>query len=286
MAAGFDGLADIHSTVIVNVADDDTIHGLDLSPDLDTVIYTLAGVHGPEGWGRADETWAVNEELARFGLDNSFKLGDRDLALNVYRTMRRRQGASLSRVTGEIAESFGLATTVLPASNDPIRTKLRCGEWLDFQTYFVRRGHRDRVEEIRFDGIESARPAPGVLEAISAADAIIVAPSNPILSIRPVVEIPGLRAACEAIPRRIGISPLIGGSALKGPAAEVMETLGYPSGIAGVVHAYDGLLTDLVVDETDAHIRVEGPRIHSSDIRIAERPAATRLAKEILSWME
>ncbi len=286
MARGFDALPDVSTTVVVNVGDDDTIHGLNVSPDLDTVVYTLAGLEGPEGWGRANETWAAHEELGRLGLDNSFRLGDRDLALNIFRTLRLRQGVPLSKVTAEIATAFGLTTSVLPVTDDPIRTRLLTDEWIDFQTYFVLRRHRDRVNDVRFDGLDQATPAPGVLEAISGSDLVVVAPSNPILSVRPIIETPGLRDALDAVKVRVGVSPLIGGKALKGPAGDILESLGYESNHHGVVASYEGLLTDLVIDESEEETQISGTRIHRADILIGDKESATRLAKEIISWMD
>lgn len=286
LAQGFEDLDSVQTTVVVNVGDDAVVHGLAVSPDLDTVVYTLAGVQGPEGWGRSADTWAANDELGRFGLDNSFRLGDRDLALNLFRTGRLAEGAPLSTVTAEIANAFGVRSRILPSSNDLIRTQVLCDEWIDFMTYFVSRGHRDTVEAVRFAGIEAARPAPGVVDAIEASDAVVIAPSNPVLSIWPIVRIPDLREAIEQVPRRLAVSPFIGGLALKGPAADVLSSLGYPPGSKGVVAAYDGLITDLVVDISDAGDSVEGIRLQSSDIRISERSAATRLAKEIIEWLE
>lgn len=286
MARGFDALADVSTTVVVNVGDDDTIHGLNVSPDLDTVVYTLAGLEGPEGWGRTNETWTAHEELGRLGLDNTFRLGDRDLALNIFRTLRLREGVPLSKVTAEIAQAFGLTTSVLPVTDDPIRTRLLTDDWIDFQTYFVLRRHRDRVNDVRFDGLDQATPAPGVLEAISGSDLVVVAPSNPILSVRPIIETPGLRDALDAVDVRVGVSPLIGGKALKGPAADLLQSLGYESNHSGVVAAYEGLLTDLVIDESDGETQISGTRIHRADILIGDKESATRLAKEIISWTD
>ncbi len=285
LARGFEPLSSVETTVVVNVGDDDTIHGLRISPDLDTVVYTLANLEGPEGWGRSNETWGVNEELARYGLDNSFRLGDRDLALNIYRTMRISEGASLSEITREISKSLGLASRVLPASNDRIRTMVDADGWMDFQTYFVRRGHRDRVTQVRFDGIGDATPGPGVIDAIANADAIVVAPSNPILSIAPILEVPGIRPAVESIPTRIGVSPLIGGAAVKGPAAALLESLGHPPGNQGVVSAYQGLLTELAIHHSDSGEALVGPRVRPTDIMITDRQGSRRLAEEIISWI-
>ena len=178
-------------TAVVNVGDDFTLHGLHISPDLDTVTYTLAGQINPEtGWGRAGETWRVLTELGRLGGQDWFKLGDLDLALHLFRTQRRSEGASLSQVTGEIAASFGLELTLLPVSDDPIATRITPAEpdgatEIDFQEYFVAHRHGIAVRSVRFAGIEGAKPAPGVLDALSSAGTVVVAPSNPFVSIGP-----------------------------------------------------------------------------------------------------
>ncbi|MFP4073566.1 MAG: 2-phospho-L-lactate transferase CofD family protein, partial [Actinomycetota bacterium] len=186
MARGLAAVPEVDLTVIVNVGDDASNHGLHISPDLDTVVYTLAGVEGPRGWGRADDTFTLNNELGRFGVDNTFQLGDRDLALKLFRTNELANGARLSDVTARIARAFDVSPTVLPATDEPLRTMVRTADgWLTFQEYFVKRGHRDEVVELRFDGAEDAAPAPGVLEAIRDADMVIIGPSNPLLSIWP-----------------------------------------------------------------------------------------------------
>ncbi len=290
MARGFEAVGEAETTVVVNVADDETIYGLHVSPDLDTVCYTLAGVEGEHGWGRAGDTWNVMDALSAFPIDTSFRLGDRDLATNLYRTARLGHGDPLSAITEDIARALGLRTRVLPATDDRVRTHVRTpdGEWLDFQTYFVFRRHADPVAEVRFDGIEEAVPAPGVLEAIAAADTVVLGPSNPILSIWPIVRIPGMAEAIRASGRVLAVSPLIGGTAVKGPAVEVLAGLGFPPGLAGVLAAYDGLVTDLVVDAADAAdaAGLGDVGVHVSDTRIAAPAAAERLAKEILTWLE
>ncbi|MDP9495603.1 MAG: 2-phospho-L-lactate transferase CofD family protein, partial [Actinomycetota bacterium] len=232
LARGLAVIEGLDLTLIVNVGDDETIHGLRVSPDIDTVIYTLAGVEGPEGWGRMGDTFTANEELGRLGLDNRFRLGDLDLALNLYRTARLAAGDSLTQITEGARRRFDIAPRVLPASDDPIRTEVRVGsgEWLSFQEYFVIRQHRDDVIGLRFNGASDSRPSPGVVEAIEAADVVIVAPSNPPLSIWPILAVPAIRAAVVNHPRVIAISPLFGGKALKGPADRVMSTLGLPPG--------------------------------------------------------
>ena len=274
-------------TIVVNVGDDETVHGVHVSPDLDTVVYTLAGVEGPEGWGLRADQFTVMEHLAALGADTRFRLGDRDLATNLLRTEALAAGRPLSAVTARIAAAFAVTATVMPATDDRLRTRVRTpgGEWLDFQEYFVLRGHRDPVAEVRFDGAGDAVPAPGVAEAVAAADLVVIAPSNPPLSVWPVLAVPGLRAAVAKAPRVIAVSPLFAGRALKGPADRVMDGIGLPPGNAGVIAAYDGLLTDLVVDRgdgADVALAGEGLAVHVLDTRIAEPAAAARFATALL----
>ncbi len=289
LARGFSRLEEWETTVVVNTGDDDWVYGVYVAPDLDTVVYTLAEAEGPQGWGLVDETWQVMESLSGFPIDATFQLGDRDLATNLFRTMRIGEGRPLSLITEEIAAAFGLGTRLLPATDQPLRTKLRtaAGEWLDFQEYFVLRQHRDRITRIRFDGAEAARPAPGVIEAIGAARAVIIAPSNPPLSIWPILAVPGIRSALEAADTVIAVSPLFGGKALKGPAADVMDSLGLPPGNRGVAEAYRGLLSGLVVDTGDAgdvgFLSDMGLEAWATDTRIADPVASARLAAEIMA---
>ena len=286
MLRGLAGVGEIELTAVVNVGDDDVIYGLALSPDLDTVTYTLAGLHSEtRGWGRDDETWQVMDELGRFPIDSSFRVGDRDLALNVFRTVRLADGATLSEVTAEITRAFAVATPVLPASDERIATQVESdGAWLDFQDYFVRLRHAVPVSDVRFAGIDRARPAPGVLEAIGSSDAVVIGPSNPILSIWPILDVPGIRDAVAG--RRVMVvSPLIGGSAVKGPLADLMPAFGMSTGTRGVIEAYAGLVTDVVVHHGDEPEHGVGPMVHSADIRIADPASAFRLASEMLSWL-
>lgn len=286
MARGLAAVPDIELTVVVNVGDDAENHGLSVSPDLDTVIYTMAGVEGPQGWGRAGDSFNLNTELARFGLDNTFQLGDLDLALKLYRTHRRMEGDPLSAVTLHLAESFGIAHTVLPASDEPIRTQVRVPDagWIGFQEYFVHRRHRDEVLEIRFAGAGSAGAAPGVVEAIGEADAVIIAPSNPPLSIWPILAVRAIADAVRTHPRVIAVSPLFGGKALKGPADRVMTSLGLPPGNRGVAKAYEGLIDTLVidVDDHDDVAALGGVDTIVTDTRIGDTDAGRRLVEAIL----
>lgn len=270
-------------TVVVNVGDDDRIHGVHVSADVDTVLYTLAGRAGPHGWGLAGDTFNAMAELAAHGVDTTFRIGDADLATCLVRTEALDDGVALSEVTRRIASALGVAHSVLPATDGALRTRLRTveGEWLAFQEYFVLRGHRDEVAEIEYAGAGLTAPAPGVVEAVAAADLLVIAPSNPPLSIWPILAVPGIREAVAAARRVMAISPLFAGRALKGPADRVMASLGLPPGNAGIIEAYRGLLTDLVVDEGDAmdRITLDGPvRIHATDTRIPGRDEAARLA--------
>ncbi len=273
--------------IVVNVGDDDDVYGVRVCPDLDTVVYTLAGIEGPLGWGIAGDGFTRLAALERDGVDTWFRLGDRDFEQCRRRTDLLAAGVPLSKATAELANDLGIAATVLPATDDPVRTRVRTtAGWLAFQDYFVRRAHRDDVLELDYAGARVAEPAPGVLDAVAAADLIVVAPSNPPLSTWPILAVPGIREAVAATPRRVAVSPLFGGRALKGPADRVMASLGLPPGNAGVVAAYEGLLTDLVVDRGDAadvRLAREGLAVHMADTRIAEPGAAARFADWLLA---
>ncbi|HEY6635181.1 MAG TPA: 2-phospho-L-lactate transferase [Acidimicrobiia bacterium] len=252
LARGLAALDEVQLTVVVNVGDDAENHGLVICPDLDTVVYTLAGVEGPLGWGRRDDTFALNEELARFGVDNTFRLGDRDLALKLYRTREIAGSTPLSVVTRTIAAAFDVRAEVLPVTDDTLRTLVRLDDgWVTFQEYFVTRGHRDEVRELRFDGASLATPAPGVVEAIEQADRVVIGPSNPPLSIWPILGVAGVDEAVRGHRSVVAVSPLIGGTTVKGPADRVMASLGLPPGNHGVALAYDGLIDHLVIDTSD-----------------------------------
>ncbi len=293
MARALAGVLEDHLlTVIVNVGDDDRIYGVDVSPDIDTVMYTLAGIEGPHGWGLRDDSFEVIDGLARFGVDTSFRLGDRDLALCLARTNELADGGSLSAFTAKAARALGIGPTVLPATDDRLRTKVLIanGEWLDFQEYFVLRRHLDRVTQVRFDGAGSARPAPGVVEAVEAADAVVIAPSNPVLSIEPMLAVAGLRDAVAAKPVVAAVSPFFGGKALKGPAATITADLGRAPGTDGLIDAYRDLLSHLIVDEQDARdavrLRSPGLSIHAAPTRIIEPSAGVAFAALLLEILD
>jgi LPPG:FO 2-phospho-L-lactate transferase len=240
-------------TAIVNVGDDVEILGLHVSPDLDTVLYTVAGLLDEErGWGVRDETTNALELVGRLGGETWFTLGDRDIGLHLVRSHLLREGASLSEATRRLADSLGVDVRLLPASDDPVRTFLTtpAGE-LDFQTWFVARRHEDEVTAVRYEGAGEARPAPGVLEAIGEAEVVFLAPSNPFVSLRPILSVPGIAGALAG-KRVVAISPLVAGRALRGPLAGMMTSLGHEPGVRGIAALYEGLATDVVVDPADA----------------------------------
>ncbi len=249
--------AQIHA--VVNVGDDLVLHGLAISPDLDTITYTLSGEHNAAtGWGLRDETWRAIDALGAFGAETWFRLGDRDLGTHLYRTGRLAQGAPLSVVTREIAARFGLGIGITPVTDDSLRTVLTLEGGADvyFQEYFVRLAHAVPVAAVRFEGAERARPAPGVLDLLERADRILVAPSNPIVSIAPILAVPGVTAVLER--RRddvIAISPIVGGRALKGPADRLLRELGGEASAVGVARVLASIAGTLVIDTVDDDLR-------------------------------
>jgi LPPG:FO 2-phospho-L-lactate transferase len=242
-------------TAVVNTADDEVFHGLHVSPDLDIVTYALAGVVDDErGWGFRDETFRWLESLGRFGRETWFRIGDHDLATHLHRTRLLREGRSLSEVAAGIARAFGVDVRLLPMSDDRVRTVVdtEAGP-LPFQEFLVKRHARDAVRGVRFEGAEAARPAPGVLDAIAGADAVLVAPSNPIASIGPILSVPGIRdAVASSSAPKAAVSPIIDGRSLQPPAGEMMEGLGYRVDVIGVAEIYAGLLDTLFIDEADS----------------------------------
>jgi LPPG:FO 2-phospho-L-lactate transferase len=244
-------------SVIVNTGDDFRHLGLYICPDLDSVLYALAGLADPvRGWGRRDETWAFMEALKGLGGESWFQLGDRDLAVHVERTWRLTHGATLSAVTAHLSRTLGIAPRILPMSEDPVRTRVLTSEgWLDFQEYFVRRQCRPAVREFAFAGAEAAQAQPDALAALQRADlrAVIICPSNPFVSVEPILAVPGIRAALErAGAPVIAVTPIIGGKAIKGPAAKMMAELGLEVSAAAVAHRYADLLDGFVIDRSDA----------------------------------
>ena len=263
MLSGLVRVVPPHSiTAIVNVGDDTVLHGLHISPDLDTITYTLAGMDNREtGWGVVGESWTVMEELARLGGESWFRLGDRDLATHLFRTERLQAGDSLSEVTASIAARRQIDVRLLPVTDDSVRTMLTLAEKTElgdpgtevsFQDYFVRLHHDVRVTAVRFAGAERARPTPAVTDALASAGRIVVCPSNPIVSIGPLLAVPGVRDALAS--RRddiVAVSPIVAGSALKGPADRLMAELGTEPSVVGVARLYAPWVSTLVIDEAD-----------------------------------
>jgi LPPG:FO 2-phospho-L-lactate transferase len=276
--------------VIANVADDAEILGLHVSPDLDSILYALAGIADEErGWGRADETWNALETVARAGGETWFLLGDRDIGLHLVRTQALRRGEPLSAVTARLAERFGLACRLAPATDDAVRTVIETttGDTLAFQEWFVGRRHADPVAAVRYEGAEAARPAPGTVEALEAAELVLIPPSNPYLSIHPILALAELRRALEG--RRVpcvAVSPLVGGAAVKGPAGDMFRTLAGGTTAAHVARAYRGLVDALVIDEADAAdagaVAAEGIRPIVASTLMRDADARRRLAEVAL----
>jgi LPPG:FO 2-phospho-L-lactate transferase len=245
-------------TAVVNVGDDMVLHGLNISPDLDTIVYTLSGAVSRErGWGLEGETWQAMEMLGRYGGADWFSLGDRDLGTHLYRTDQLSQGRTLTEVTGDIARAWGIDFALLPVTDDRLRTMVTTvdeGE-ISFQEYFVGRSHDVAVTKVRFDGAERATPGPGVLPAIEQAERVVIAPSNPAVSIDPVLAVPAvadaLRARRESV---VAVSPIIGGKALKGPADRLLRELGREASAVGVAQWYRDVIGTLVVDTVDAEL--------------------------------
>jgi LPPG:FO 2-phospho-L-lactate transferase len=293
--AADDPASKLELAVVVNTGDDLELHGLVVCPDLDTVLYTLAGLaNEATGWGLRDETWSAAEMLARLGAPTWFRLGDRDVATHLRRTQRLREGARLTEVEAELAASLGVAARVLPMSDERVRTELRTDAgWLEFQDYFVRRAHRDEVHEIRFAGIEAARPTPEVLEAIDGADRIVVAPSNPYVSIGTILAVPGVTEALLVVRAPIvAISPIIAGAAVRGPADRMFASLGGEASALGVgrhyTDLYPGLLDGLVIDDADADqadaIRALGLAVRVAPTLMRDDAARRRLAHDVLAF--
>jgi LPPG:FO 2-phospho-L-lactate transferase len=257
-----DGLAQLlppeDLTIIVNTGDDFEHLGLHISPDVDTVCYTLAGLANSEtGWGREGETFNVLENIQKLGGPDWFRLGDLDLGTHIERTHRLKEGQSISQITHDFCKTWGVQHTVLPMSNQPVRTLVDTVEFgeLAFQEYFVHQKCEPRVKGFRFAGLESARPAPGVLEAIEAADAVVICPSNPWVSIDPILAlIPSPFSRLAVVGKVIGVSPIIGGQTVKGPAAKMYAELGIQPSALAVAKHYHNLLTDFIIDTADANL--------------------------------
>jgi LPPG:FO 2-phospho-L-lactate transferase len=242
-------------TAIVNTGDDLIWNTLQVCPDLDTVTYTLAGANATTGWGLEGETWSAIGALAHYGSPTWFGIGDKDLATHLFRSEALSRGVTLDEVTREITTSWGIKVKIIPMTNDHVHTKLmiESGEEIDFQEYFVHRQHNVAVASVRFDGIARSHPAPGVLEALEAAEGIIIAPSNPVVSIGPILAVPGIN---EVLERRrdcvAAISPIVGGKALKGPADRLLRELGHDSSAVGVARVVASICATMVIDELDS----------------------------------
>ena len=256
-------------SVVVNTADDFTLYGLHISPDLDTVLYTLGGLANPAtGWGVVDDSLVTLDMMKRYGVDTWFMLGDKDLATHILRTERLRDGQHLTAVMGDFARALGIEARLLPMCDEPVGTKVRTTDGLlDFQEYFVRRRHSDDVFEIVFDGIERATMPAGVTDALDEADLFVICPSNPFVSVDPILAVPGMR---DRITRSdspvIAVSPIIGGSAVKGPAAQMLASLGHEVSSVGVAAYYHDLIDVLVIDEVDSEL---APAIEDLGIQAA-----------------
>ena len=278
-------------TVLVNTADDFDLWGLRICPDLDTVMYTLAGISNPQtGWGLAGESFNVLNMLARYGEDTWFKLGDHDLATHVLRTARLHAGATLTTITDALSASLGVRSVVLPMSDEKVSTVLKTpAGLLEFQEYFVRRGQRDEVLGVELRGIEKARPTDAVLEALVAADMVVLCPSNPVVSLGPILALAGIRGvlAASSAPK-VAVSPIVGGRALKGPADRMLASLGHEVSAAGVAAMYEGLVDGMVVDRVDEGERagIEALRMRSLVTDSVMRGVAdrARLAREVVEF--
>jgi LPPG:FO 2-phospho-L-lactate transferase len=288
-----DGLAQVlnpeNLTIIVNTGDDFEHLGLMISPDLDTVCYTLAGIaNAATGWGRADESWQALESLAQLGGPTWFRLGDRDLGLNLERTRRLQSGQSLSQITRRFCQALGVHASILPMSDDPMPTWVHTDEGiLAFQDYFVRRQCQPHVTGFHFEGVEHASPAPGVLEALEKADLVVICPSNPWVSIDPILAVPGIRNAVLGCPT-LAVSPIIGGKAIKGPAAKMFEELGLQPSASSIACHYGELLHGFILDRVDAAemgiIQTQGIAILTTDTIMKNPQKRIELAKEVIEF--
>ncbi len=308
-------------TAVVNTGDDIVLHGLHISPDLDTVTYTLADAVNPEtGWGLRGETWAAMEALDRYSGQTWFRLGDRDLATHLYRTQRLSEGALLDEITAEVVRAWGLGLRVLPMSNERVETRITLKDEtaepgdgapgsggvpheggatgaparereIGFQEWFVGQRHSTAVKAVSFEGSAEARPAPGVIEAIELADVIVVCPSNPIVSIGPLLQVPGIADAISARRGRcVAVSPIIAGKALKGPADTLMSDLGHAPSVAGVARLYAKFASVLLVDEADrelaSEVEVEGMRCLVTSTVMSSPQQASELARAAIGSVQ
>jgi LPPG:FO 2-phospho-L-lactate transferase len=280
-------------TVVVNTGDDLERHGLLVMPDHDTVMYTLAGLANRDlGWGLEGETFNAAAMLERYGEETWFRLGDRDLATHITRTAQIRNGERLTDVCRALQRSLGVSATILPMTDHDVRTEVKVDEgWIDFQDYFVARHQEPEVRDVRFQGIGSANATKEVRAAIEGASAIVIGPSNPIVSIGPILELKGVRASIGSArmhgARIVAISGIVGGKAIRGPADRMLASLGHDASAMGVARLYADLATDFVLDRVDgpaaAAIQALGPRAHVSDTIMADDAGRARLAGEVLA---
>ncbi len=273
--------------VVCNTGDDFEHLGLAISPDIDTVMYTLSGLANQElGWGRRDETWSFMETLTAIGGEDWFRLGDRDLAVHVERTRRLRAGESLTTITADLCARLGIGCRVVPMSDDPVRTRVRtAGGWIPFQEYFVHRQCAPEVHELAFEGAAAARPQPDLLAALAdpALAAVVICPSNPFISVEPILAVPGVRAAIrDCAAPVIAVSPIIGGRAVKGPTAKMMQELGLEVSAASVAWRYGDLLDGYVVDHADAGAVLHGPRLFAAATLMTTLDDREALARIVL----
>ena len=275
--------------IIANTGDDFEHYGLTICPDTDTLLYTLAGLDNPQlGWGRADESWAFMETLAALGGADWFRLGDRDLALHVLRSHRLRAGETLSSITDDVRQRFGIAPRILPMSDDPVRTQIKTDQgWLDFQDWFVRLRAEPLARAVRFAGVEQARPQPVLLEALRAQPrGIVICPSNPFISIEPILAVPGLRDAIKASGAPVvAVSPIIAGQAVKGPTARMFEALGVTPSAAAVAARYGDLLDGYVMEHGDDGEGIT-PRVFHAATLMRDLADKTALARQVLAAIE
>ena len=293
LAEGLQAVVGERLTVVANTADDTERHGLLVCADHDTVMYTLAGLENPEfGWGLAGDSWNVMGALERYGEEGWFRLGDHDLATHIVRTERLRGGARLTDVCRQLQARLGVVATILPMTDEPVRTQVRTDEgWIAFQDYFVRLRQAPEVREVRFDGIEAARPTPEVVAAIDAASIVVIAPSNPIVSVGPILAVPGMTEALAGARDRgtrvVAVSGIIGGKALKGPADRMLASLGHEPTALGVARGYAGLIDTFVMDTVDRGlvpaVEALGLRAVVTDTIMTDDASRARLAGSVLA---
>lgn len=277
LAHGFDMLGgEVQLTAIANVGDDAEFHGLHVSPDIDALLYTLAGlINTDRGWGVRGETHTAHAMFERLGEESWFTVGDADLATHVHRTRLLREGASLTDATAAMATALGIRARILPASDDRLRTRLETDAGvLDFQDYFVRRRQEPEVRGVVLDGLATARPSQAVIEAIEGADVVVIGPSNPLVSIGPILELAGTREALQrSEATKVAVSPIIAGKALKGPADRMLASLGHEATAVGVARLYAGLVDRFVIDEADVALR---PEIQALGMAVDAMPTIMR----------